>query len=130
MRKIWTYTTGIVLAIMALSMIPGCYYDNEEELYPLDSFCDTVNVSYTAFVQPLIDANCYDCHSQSAAPSFGAGYDLETFATLQNKVNDGKLLCSIQHGSGCSPMPKGGTKLPQCSINKVQAWIEAGAPNN
>lgn len=130
MKRVWIYTLGIVLATLALTMIPGCYYDNEEDLYPQDTFCDTVAISYTAFVKPLIDANCYQCHSQSAAPSFGAGYDLETFNTLLNVVNNGRLLCAIQHGNGCSPMPKGAAKLPACSINKVQAWIEAGAPNN
>ena len=130
MKRTWLITTGIVLALVGVTMIPGCYYDNEEDLYPVPAFCDTVAVSYTAFVQPLLDANCNGCHSQSAAPTFGAGYDLETFAQLQNVVNSGQLLCSIKHDNGCSQMPKGAQKLPKCTIDKVEAWVNAGAPNN
>jgi hypothetical protein len=45
-------------------------------------------------------------------------------------VNDGRLLGSIQHASGFSPMPEGSAKMNACNITKIRKWIQAGALNN
>ena len=37
---------------------------------------------------------------------------------------------SIKHDSGYKAMPQNATKLDDCRISKVEAWITAGALNN
>ena len=55
----------ILLILVIVGMIQSCYYDNEEELYPVPSPCDTTNVTYTQSVWPIISNNCTNCHSGS-----------------------------------------------------------------
>jgi uncharacterized membrane protein len=95
-----------------------------------ETTCDTANQTLSANVQPILSTYCYGCHSNAAANASGAGINLETFSSLQTNVINGKLLCSINHGSTCSSMPKGGAKIPQCQIDKIQSWVNAGAQNN
>ena len=73
-------------------------------------------------------ANCFSCHGGTADQ--GAGIQLEDYTTMQDLANTGILLsCLIQDGS-VSPMPKGAAKLSDCDINKFDAWIKQGAPQN
>jgi uncharacterized membrane protein len=95
-----------------------------------ENTCDTANQTLSANVQPILSTYCYGCHSSTAASGSGAGINLETYSNLQTSVVDGKLMCSINHGASCSAMPKGGAKLPQCQIDKIQSWVNAGALNN
>jgi len=37
---------------------------------------------------------------------------------------------AIEHTGGVSPMPQGAAKLPDCTINKLNAWISQGLKNN
>ena len=43
---------------------------------------------------------------------------------------NGKLYGAISHSEGFAPMPQGGNKMTACHINKIKAWIDAGAPEN
>lgn len=121
-----------IIAGLAVLYLNGCYYDNEEELYPVAVPCDTVNVSFAATVKPIIDDNCVTCHS-GQAPS--GNVRLESYADIAaagaiEPGSYGSLYGTINHAGGNSPMPKGGGKLPECSIAQVKAWIDAGMPNN
>ena len=119
------FYTALILTLTVL--ITGCYYDVEEELYPPNN-CDTTNVTYSSTISTIINNNaCLSCHS-GASPS--GGFSLESYANVKAKVNDGRLFGSINHSSGFAPMPQGLNKMSQCDINKVKAWIDAGAPNN
>lgn len=120
---------GTVIALM-LSVQTGCYYDNEDDLYPFTGMCDTTNVTLSGTVKPILQGTCYACHSASASGAAGAGINLEDHNSLQGWANNGKLVCSTDHGNGCSPMPKGGGRLPQCDIDKIKAWVDNGAQNN
>jgi len=113
----------ILCLFLALS---GCYYDSEELLYGSDE-CNTEGVSYSADVLPLIIANCYECHD--AANNFG-GITLEGYGQLRNYVDNGALLGVIRHSPGFSPMPKNRAQLVECNIEKIAAWVAAGAPND
>lgn len=89
--------------------------------------CDTTGVTFSGTVQPILQATCYGCHS-SGAPS--GNVVLDTYAGVSSVVNDGSLLGAIKHQQGFVAMPQGGSKLPDCSIAKIEAWINAGAANN
>lgn len=122
MKKL-IYTAGLFL-IIALSS--GCYYDNEEYLYPTAGNCDTANTTFTK-VNTILQANCVGCHSTN---NQGGGYDLSNYAGVKTSANDGSLFATITWASGHSKMPKNASKLDDCSINKVKAWIDRGAINN
>lgn len=114
-----------LLAIALLLGVNGCYYDVEEELYP--SGCDTANMSFSAHVLPILNDNCNACHASSAALG---GIVLDTYTEVKKQVDNGKLLGSIRHEAGFSPMPQGQPQIANCPIDRIAAWIQAGAPNN
>ncbi len=87
--------------------------------------CDTTTVTYSGFVQPLMDTYCKGCHS---GPSPQGGLSLSTYAEVKASAQSGRLYGSIAHLPGYSPMPKGGAALPSCSVNKVRRWINLGMP--
>lgn len=109
------------------TLFTGCYYDKEENLYPGTAACDTANVTFSGTVLPLIQTNCYACHSQAAGQG---GIILEGHANVVVRVNDGKLIGAVSHASGFTPMPQNGQKLADCDIKRIQTWINAGSPNN
>ncbi len=120
-------------SLIALSIGTGsCYYDKEELLYPDTLACDAMMVSYMEELEPIFSANCYGCHSNAQSQTAGAGISLEGHANVSGYVSNTaeRLIGAISHESGFSPMPKGGARLSDCDISKIQAWINAGAENN
>ncbi len=114
-----------LLVIMTLTA-SSCYYDVEEELYPAGN-CDTMNVSFAADVMPLFNQQCNICHATGVELG---NVNLDSYTAVLPYVNNGKLVGSISHKNGFSAMPQGQPKLSSCTIDKITAWIAAGAPNN
>ena len=109
-------------------LLTSCYYDREDELYPQNGNCDTTGVTFSSTVVPLLQSNtCLSCHS---GPSPSGSISLESYNSVRTVALNGKLFGVISHSAGFSPMPQGGTKMSTCSINRIKAWIDAGAPNN
>ncbi len=104
-----------------------CTYNNEEELYP-NEICDTSDISYINDVKPIFEQNCYTCHSNSV--EYYGNLSFENFEHIQRVVDNGKLLRNIKHEPDGTPMPDGGGKLSDCNINKIEAWVNRGIPNN
>lgn len=112
---------------IALFMIMyACTNDNEEDLFP-DSDCDTQNVTYSQTVAPIIQANCLVCHAQNIQT---AGINMEGYNNVKIYAQNGFLYGAISHAPGFTPMPYGLAKLAACDIQKIKAWIDAGALNN
>ena len=108
-------------------LITGCYYDKAEELYGAGT-CDATNVLYSSTVTGLLNSyGCISCHSGSA-PS--GNISLQDFNAVKTVAQNGKLLGTLNHSPGFSPMPKGGGKMSACEISKIKAWVDAGAVNN
>lgn len=114
---------------MGVAFLSGCYYDNEEELYQFvqPEACDTTNVTYTSHILPLLEANCLSCHDASTA---SGNVILEGYNQVKIYSDNGAFLGTISHSGSFSNMPQGGNKLPDCDIDQVRTWIEAGAQNN
>lgn len=89
--------------------------------------CNTSNVTYSGVIVPMIQNSCIGCHSGSVPQG---GVSLNTYAGVKAVANNGKLLGSVNHDAGFVAMPYGGNKMPQCNIDKIEAWIAAGAPEN
>jgi hypothetical protein len=117
--------TFILLAI-GIFMLSSCYYDKEDLLYGSD--CDTTNVTYSSTIRGLV--NNYGCLGCHVGNNPSGGINLETYDNVKTVIDNGRLYGAITHSSGFKPMPDGAAKMNSCDINKVKAWIDAGAPNN
>ncbi len=110
------------LIFFLLLIPPGCKNYNQVDLYPP---CDTVNVTYSGDIQPIIFANCLPCHS--VANKFG-GVILVVLDSARIPARNGLLLKAVTHDPGVIPMPKGGGKLSDCDIAKIRRWIALDEP--
>lgn len=110
--------------IFGIFFVTGCYYDNEEELYP-QTTCDTTNVTFSGTVQPIIDQYCISCHS-GAGPS--GGLQLENYSQISSNANN--ILTRISLPADDPALMPPGQKLDECTVLKIQKWIEEGTPNN
>lgn len=88
--------------------------------------CDTTRFAYAANIRPMMDGYCVGCHS---AASPGGNIVLTTYNDVKSVALNNKLVGSVTHAIGYSPMPKGG-KLSECQIILIKKWAGAGAPNN
>lgn len=90
--------------------------------------CDTVNMKYSVDIAPIIQSNCFACHSN--ANQSISGLSLQGYENLKPHADDGMLMGVITHAAGFPPMPQGSAKLSDCNINKIRDWVLRGAPNN
>jgi len=85
-------------------------------------------------VRPLLAANCFACHTQSAM----AGLRVDSREALLKGGETGPalvpgdpekspLLKVIQHAEGFPRMPRGRARLPAADIDAVAEWIRSGA---
>lgn len=87
--------------------------------------CDPSDAKFSTFVQPLIQAKCQGCHSGNNPQG---GIKLASYAEIKVVALNGKLYNSLTRASNW--MPRGGAKLDDCNVQKIQAWVSAGAPQN
>lgn len=87
--------------------------------------CDVNGVGFGAFIQPLIQTKCQGCHSGSNPQG---NLKLTSYLEIQAIALNGKLYSTLTRSSNW--MPKGGAKLDDCSLQKIQYWINLGAPQN
>ena len=122
---------GSLAGFCALAMT-GCYNDNSEELYPKVPVtnCDTANLSFSATVAPIFNTNCAAAAGCHKTGSNTGGYILDGYEGAKQAANSGRLIGAINWLPGHSQMPKGGSKLSDCDILKIETWVNRGTPNN
>jgi cytochrome c5 len=124
-----TIYTIFVICIVSITL-SSCFYDKADVVYPTTALsCDTTNVTYSNQIVSILNAQCNYCHG-AAANSMGGGIYLNTYAALKPYVNNGSFINSILQNGKASAMPKNGAKMDNCSILKIQSWINKGALNN
>ena len=111
------------LAFTSLLFLSSCYYDNYDDLATDVGVCDTVSMTYTMDIAPIMMQNCTSCHG-GAAPA--GNIPLENYIDVKAVADNGSLLGTMDHASGWSAMPKNQPKLDVCTISKVSAWINQG----
>lgn len=118
--------SALLLILLAAGM-QACYYDNEKDLYPVvpGTGCDTVALSYSADIKPIIDSRCVACHG-SNFPS--GNLSLTNHAQVAGSV--ASIINRINRPAGDPLLMPQGNKLDACSIQKIEAWANQGAPNN
>lgn len=120
--KIINPASGLLslLAILLILTIPACYYDVEEELYPVEPIGD---VTYANDIEPIIDTYCAigGCH---LAGGLGVGV-FDSYEKVKLKVDNGSFRKRVVDRKD---MPPDG--LPERELQKIQKWLNEGAPNN
>jgi hypothetical protein len=130
-HKVFILIKHVFVVVIIILVAWSCYYDNEEFLYPkLNNSCDTANVTFSSSVKPVLQQNCYTCHNNGAASFFGGNIKLEDYADVKISADNGKLYGTVAHLPGYSQMPKGGSKIDDCSISIIKIWIDTGSPDN
>lgn len=107
-------------------MLSSCAKESEEELMGDQVFCADTNVSYTNNIQPILQNNCYECHSTAIATN---GIILDTYVGVTTAINDGYVLPQIKH-EVLPNMPYGRPKLNDCIIETIEQWVDEGMQNN
>lgn len=115
----------LFIALLLLITVAGCYHDNEEELAPC-----TANTDHLHFSDMVVLFNNYGCNGCHTGAAPEGGVSLAQYATVKTLVDNGRLLGAITHATGFAPMPQGGSKMSDCDISRVRAWIDAGAPDH
>ena len=117
---------SVIFLLATLGSVSGCYYDNAEQLYGTGGTCDSTS-TWSADIQPLIQAQCLGCHQGASA---NGGLDLSSHASVQNSALNGSLMDRIQRGAGDPlAMPPSGP-LSNCNVAKVRVWERGGALPN
>lgn len=123
--KIFPFVTIVTIFFLAIS----CYYDNEEALYPtLGGNCDTLNISFSKNIAPMLANNCLSCHSNTTAAVAGGNIKLQDYADV--KLLAASVAGSIKHTGAYSPMPKNGGMLSDCLITQFDKWVAGGYLQN
>jgi mono/diheme cytochrome c family protein len=122
----------LLVVASAAFLLGACTSQNGEDLLaapgPLPTpSCDISHVTYTLTVAPILQQNCGRCHGGTAG---AGGVDITAYAKVKAIAADGRLLGTVNHDPGFSPMPKGGAKLSDCDISKLRKWVDDGALNN
>jgi mono/diheme cytochrome c family protein len=94
--------------------------------------CDSLNVTFSGTVFPIIQNNCYGCHSGSNP---GGGISLTNYNQVKAQASipvgsPGSLLGAITWANGNIPMPQNGSQLSECNIAQIRKWINDGMPDN
>lgn len=92
-----------------------------------DAGCDSVNVTWNKNINSIMQKNCVSCHGNSAP---GAGINLTLYATAKTLALNGQLYGVTAWQPGFKPMPQGGNKIDNCSVNQIRIWAANGAPEN
>lgn len=88
--------------------------------------CNTEFVSFSSDISSIISNNCASCHS---GPEPNGGIRLTNYAEISAMAGSGIIINVLTASSGAPQMPPTGA-ISQCSIDKINKWIEDGTPNN
>ena len=119
--------------LFLIPLFTCCYYDSAEDLYPdvnLDVLNDTTTVTFNGTIKPLLETNCYSCHSNSTASTKGNNIFLEAYSDVKSSADDGSLYGSVSWAPYYARMPKNANKLPDIKIAQLKKWVDGGAPND
>lgn len=106
---------------IAILMSIGCAYTKKEIVHSSCTLPDSV--FYSKQVGPILQTNCYRCHSPGSNVS---GILLNSYQAVSVYANNGYLYGTIAHVSGYRPMPDDGSKLDDCDIAIIKKWIDTG----
>src|SRR5829696_1994528 len=127
MKRSYSFFASIAFVMILLSCSKSNEADLASETPGGGNSCDTANMKFATDIKPILQSNCYSCHSNA---NFAvSGVKLEDFNDVKARADNGDLIGVITHASGYPAMPQGGAKLSSCVINKIRSWVDHGAVN-
>lgn len=126
MQEITVMNRNIIFFLIGIAAY-GCYWENEETLYE-EELCDTISVSFSEDILPILTNNCFSCHSNINAPDYAFGIALEDHQDVSASAN--LIIGAINHREGFPQMPKNLEKLDTCKIDTFEAWENQGRLDN
>lgn len=115
------------LSFFGVALLYSCVKDKGSiPVEDILSKCDSLNVTYSATVQPIINAKCAipGCHTATG----GNNIPLATYTQVKAKVDNGSFRNRVLVIANMPPAPL--APLPADEKEKLQCWLDAGAPNN
>jgi hypothetical protein len=101
----------------------SCNFEKGSQISELTE-CDTITqITYSNFIEPLMDKNCSRCHNARSGNLI-----LCSYPELSPIIESGKFLGALYHAHGFKPMPLDSVKLDSCTLKKIKLWVENGAP--
>lgn len=92
----------------------------EEEM---ETQCETEGLTYNNDIKSILSGcTASSCHGSDSGRSMANFDDAKAYA------GQGRILGALRHSAGFSPMPKNGSKLDDCRISQVAAWVADGFP--
>ncbi len=119
----------IILGIFLLSLSCTKKVENSNPVIngsTIKSICsDTVAISYSKTIQPILNQHCIKCHDASTSQNFTNYNGTLPFAKagiLENCVTgtNGEILMP----------PTRSSTMDSCSIKQIHYWIKQGCKNN
>lgn len=113
--------------IVFMVLLVACRHNPDELVTPVAD-CDTDSVTYMLTILPMVQMRCAlpGCHVSGGN---GTG-NFTTYTGLRSQVDNGKLVPAVQHTPGAIPMPPDGSMIPDCEIQRIVGWVNAGALEN
>ena len=111
-----------ILLVMGL-VFSACSNDDDDVVD-----CDTSNITYTNSIAAVLNSSCAVSGCHVSGNEANAWFSLEGYANAKATADFGRMVGAVSHEAEYSAMPKVGDKLDQCTIDKIIAWVNAGAP--
>jgi cytochrome c553 len=135
MRKLLTPRPLIGAATALLAAAIGMRIAHAQQPAPAATPTAQQIEFFEAKVRPLLVETCFDCHTADEK----GGLRLDSRQALLKGGESGPaivagdpegslLIKAVQHVTGVSKMPRGGTKLTDAQIASLAEWIRMGAP--
>lgn len=112
----------LLFSLITIISISACSDDDDNGNNGSEN-CETEGMRYTEDIKPIIDANCATagCHNSGTRA-------MTTYEEVRDYALDGVLVTRINlPSSNALSMPPSGP-LDDCTIEKINAWVNDGAP--
>jgi uncharacterized membrane protein len=129
-KNMKTPSLFLLLLTLALSGF-SCTNDSENDLIEAVAPPNVENpepetITYTNNVEAIIQSSCVGCHA--SPPVNGAPFALVNFDQVNQRSNGILNRMQLQSGAAGAMPPSG--RLPQATINLIEAWIAQGKLEN
>lgn len=119
-------TVNIVIAAFFIMPLLSVSCSKDENTGPTHP-CDTIELTYSGIILPLLEQNCFECHGNGNSRG---GQTLDTYDDVYAIAMNGRLYGVVNHINGYPFMPYNREQLDSCSLHFINNWIDEGAPNN
>ncbi len=118
----------VAMSLLLLITALGWTACDGEENYLDRANCNGIDAdlnTYNLRIKDILNTSCAlsGCHDAATQSN---GHNLSTYTGARAVFESGPGLCAIYHGEDCEPMPKGGTKLNNATLDFIACWAKNG----